>query len=262
MNIYILTRGRVGNQVTLNSIPKDMLPRTWLVASHGELHNYPRVIEAPKHVDDYNKKFAYVMGTVTTPNEQYAILDDDLNFAKRIEGTEKLRKLTLSEDEDELREMFAQVEYHLQTTVLVGIHPRQMGHAQPLPYVINTKVLRMQAINNALLPETKCLEDVLKFPILADIILTCTLLEQGLENRVITTYVQDHKSSNAPGGCSLYRTLAMQTAAVQWVAQRFAPFAKAVIKRPKTAKWLADERLDLTIQWKKLHAYGKSKRTV
>jgi hypothetical protein len=46
----------------------------------------------------------------------------------------------------------------------------------------------------------------------------------------------------------------MQRDATADIARAFAPYAEQVVKRPKTAKWLGDERYDLRVRWKDLYA--------
>lgn len=249
MQLLIMTRGRIGKQRTLQSIPTAWLERTHLVVpaeEHGK-HEH-KTIPVPEWVDNYSKKFQYIIDGRAIDDNKVVILDDDLVFSKRVEG-----KLLKVQDKEELDTMFQTMEAMLDETALVSVHPRQMGHLAPLPYAENSKVICIQGVNRTL---CNPMPRVDQFPILADVVLNCTLLSRGMGNKLITTFCQDHGSCQAPGGCSIYRTPEMQKEAVEYVADRFAPFAKAVTKRPKQAKWMGDERTDLRVQWKKLYAWG------
>lgn len=252
MNIYILTRGRLNAQHTWNNLDPILREHTWLVCPHGEesevLKAEHNIWPVPPEIDNYNKKFQWVIDN-TEPDEKFVIMDDDLHFSRRIPGTQKLEKLKSVE---ETVTMITQLSELMDGYALGSIHPRQMGHTQELPCVYNTKILRVQAINKAKFPPD--VDRVDNLPILADIMLACNLLQLGYPNIVLTSYTQDHKGGQSPGGCSLYRTAEMQAACAHWVAARYGPdHVKVEIKRPKTATWLGKERVDLRMQWKRMY---------
>lgn len=247
MHLLIMTRGRVGKQRTLQSIPSRWIDKTLLVAPMEELHQHRHpTIGVPEWVDNYSKKFQYIIDGRAVDTNKVVILDDDLIFSKRV--GDKLLKV---QDKEELNDMFDYMEELLDATALVGVHPRQMGHHAPLPHKENGKVICIQGVNRQLCDPMPRVD---QFPILADVILNCSLLSRGIGNKLITTFVQDWGSCQAPGGCSLYRTPEMQKEAVEYVANRFAPFAKAVHRKAKQENWLGEDgRVDLRIQWKRMY---------
>jgi hypothetical protein len=249
MYLLIMTRGRVGKQRTLQSIPQNWLHRTFLVCPKSEVSQHShQCIPAPSTVTNYSEKFQFILNGEAIDSNKVVILDDDLVFAERVGD-----KLLRTNDPVKLDQMFCQIDDLLNTTALVSIHPRQMGHLAKLPYVENSKVICVQGINRTLCQPTPKVD---QFPILADVMLNCTLLSRGVKNRLITTFVQDHGPCQAEGGCSIYRTPEMQAEAVRYIADKFAPYAKAVVKKPKAAKWMGDERVDLRVQWKRLYEAG------
>lgn len=257
MNLYIMTRGRVGKQYTLSRLPKKWKEKTWLVAPGSENHEWNHWHQ-PDHVTNYSQKFQWlldgmpnVVGNLCDKNDKAVILDDDLVFSKRtlVDGKPSLRTI---EDPEELGVLFDYMEHLLDDYPLVGVHPRQMGQNTKPPYVENGRIICIQGINRRLIGQVK----VDQFPILADVVLNCTLLARGQKNAIITTHFQDHGPCQAPGGCSIYRTPQMQRAAVEYLAARFPGFVKVSNRRPKVATWLGEERYDYTCQWKKLHAAG------
>lgn len=261
MNLYIMTRGRLRKQLTLATIPWEMRQRVFLVvgaseeAEHYELYGKTgaaQILTVPHTVTNYSQKFQWLLDN----NEgKFVIMDDDLSFAYR-EGA----KLLHTTEPQKIMHMWSVVEDMLDDAPLVGIHPRQMGHTQPEPYVENGKIICIQAINKELFPDPKNMPRVDEFPILADVMLNCYLLSNGYHNAILTSYTQDHASCQAPGGCSIYRTTDMQRKAVERVAELYGPHAQAVIKRPKRAKWMGDERVDLRVQWKRMYAEGLARR--
>jgi hypothetical protein len=257
MNLYIMTRGRVGKQTTLAQLPKAWKEKTWLVCPESEKHDHQSIL-APPYIDNYSRKFQWIMQGMEfgdfayrhDENDKAVILDDDLVFSKKnADG-----KLITIRDPEELSPMFEQMEKLLDDYPLVGVHPRQMGQDAPEPFVENGRIICIQGINRALIGKVR----VDQFPILADVVLNLTLLARGDGNVLLTTFFQDHGPCQAPGGCSIYRTAAMQRDAVNYLVDRFGPFVKGVERRVKT-QWLQDSegvRYDYRAQWKALHRAG------
>ena len=270
--IYIISRGRADKVHTMRSIPHDLWTSTTIViSSDDDIDKYDKynaeagaIIQAPKWVKNYSDKFQFVLENGRYRNcrpdlelpecPKFVIIDDDIWFSKRV-GDKLLKCEDINRD---MMDMWQQVYDLLDTFPLVGVHPRQMGHLAKLPYEKCGKIICIQAVNVDLFPG-KFLPKVNDFPILADVFLNCYLLSKGQPNALVTTYVQDHGSCQAPGGCSLYRTPAMQRQAVEAVVERYGPHAAAVVKRPKSAKWMGDERVDLRVQWKQLYRSGGGK---
>ena len=258
MNLYIMTRGRVGKQYTLSRLPERWKEKTWLVCPESEgdqhLNNGHSAYLAPERITNYSQKFQWILdgmpnivGNLMDTNEKAVILDDDLVFSER-QG-KSLKTIT---DPERVGVLFDYMETLLDTYPLVGVHPRQMGQNTVPPMVENGRIICIQGINRRLIGPCK----VDQFPILADVVLNCTLLSRGQKTGLITTHFQDHGPCNAEGGCSIYRTNDMQKRAVEYLADRFGPFVKSVTKKPKVAKWLGEERNDYTCQWKRLYAAG------
>jgi hypothetical protein len=215
----------------------------------------------PERITNYSEKFQYILDGFPSAfggydtNEKACILDDDLVFSRRVlvDGRPSLRTI---EDVEETGVLFDYMEELLEDTALVGVHPRQMGQNTKPPYVDNGRIICIQGINRRLIGKVK----VDQFPILADVVLNCTLLARGQGNKIITTHFQDHGPCQAPGGCSIYRTSDMQTKAVEYLSARFPDYVKVVARNTKD-KWLANEdgvRYDYTCQWKRLYAAGSA----
>jgi hypothetical protein len=262
MNLYIMSRGRAGKVNTLKWIPETWRKKTFLVVSNREWGDYLSahghevgLISAPEYVTNYSQKFQWLLDglptpepVVTTEEPKAVILDDDLVFSQfSADG-----KLITVRDPLRLDEMFVQMEYLLNDYALVGVHPRQNATENPKGYTLNSRIICMQGINRRKIGQVK----VDQFPILADVVLNCTLLARGQANAILTTFFQDHGPCQASGGCSVYRTPEMQRNAVEYLSKRFPGFVKVVERRPKVAKWMGDVRYDYTCQWKRLYAAG------
>jgi len=262
-----MTRGRIGEQRTYQSIPWSWRDKCFLVVPEDEhelhytlggdddLGKKIPTIPVPATVTNYSEKMKWIIEDGMEDGEECCcILDDDLVFSQQWEKPDGKIGLKTIEgpDTERLLTLFGYMELLLENTALVGVHPRQMGHVQKPPHVINGKVICVQGINRSLVGHIPFLD---KYPILSDVVLNATLLARGQGNKIITTFFQDWGSCNAPGGCSLYRTAEMQAEACYWLEERFGPYIKAVEKEAKDG-WLGGKRVDFRGQWKALFKAG------
>ena len=268
MNLYIMSRGRIGKQITYDSIPWSWREKCWLVVPEEEHEQHYTLggdddfgkriptIAAPSHIKNYSDKFKWIVEDGMADGEECAvIIDDDLVFSRQVPKGDKMSLVTITgADTERLMTLWGFMEILLEDTALVGVHPRQMGHLQKPPYVENGKVVCIQGVNRRMVGR---IPDLNRFPILADVILNATLLERGMGNKIITTFFQNWGSCQAPGGCSLTRTPEMQAEACYWLEERFGPYIKAVEKEGKDG-WLGGKRVDFRGQWKALYKAGTS----
>lgn len=259
MNIYIMTKGRVGKQHTWNALPSRLREQTFLVCPEDEVWQHDadgipesNIIPEPFSMN-YSQKFKWIVDGGPDPGDKCVIIDDDLKFSKPYIDKEKGRRLQTIGDQDvNISTGFDYMELLLDDTALVSFHPRQMGHTKAPPYTENGKVVCVQGINRSLVGYVPDLD---RFPILADVVLNASLLERGIGNKLITTLFIDWYPCQAPGGCSDTRTAEMQAEACYWLEERFGPYIKAVEKEAKSG-WLGGKRVDFRGQWKKLYAAG------
>src|SRR5688572_13663999 len=129
-----MTRGRVGKQTTLKSIPPRWLKDTHLICPEEEtsLHGH-QTIPVPAWVDNYSKKFQWILdGKSPTlgSDSRVVIMDDDLVFSKKIMVGDKVSLKTIT-DPEEIASLFDDMDALLNKYPLVGVHPRQMGQNAP-----------------------------------------------------------------------------------------------------------------------------------
>jgi len=247
MILAIMTRGRVGKQETLKWIPSKYWKDTVLVCPENEASLHPghvNIMAVPPKIDNYSKKFQLLYDGLFDYDEKIVIMDDDLYFNEYVDG-----RLCVIKDPVRLLPMFELMDKLLDEFALVGVHPRMMANTAKPPYQINSKIVTIQGINRGLAPKGLRLDHS---PILADVWLNCELLSRGFANARITTHFVDWLPSQSSGGCD-YRTPEMQRDATAAIARAFHPYAEQVVKKPKTAKWLGDERYDLRVRWKDLY---------
>jgi hypothetical protein len=250
-----MSRGRANKQITVEHLPSEICQDVHIICNHDEGEEYEKhnklalhIVPAPPEIDNYSKKMQWCIDEIRDKCDgKGIIMDDDLWFDIRRTDAEKLRK---PEHKDELLEMFRMIELLLEDTALVGIHPRQFGHAKPLPYVENGKMVCVHAINTSLLPDNFPRVD--GFPILSDVRLVAGLLARGIPNKLITQYVVDWAPCMADGGCSDYRTHEMQREGCEQLAEMFGPYLKVKIKETKNDGF-GGERYDFTCRWRDLY---------
>lgn len=245
MKYYITTRGRQNKQLTLNTLPKEILKDTWLVVPHGEEgHTYERVIHTPPEITNLALKRQWLIGRPVHDDSKIVLLDDDLNWNVRIFNTTKLRKLTSKE---ELIPCFKLLEEWMDKIPLVSVSTRQGNNTVDGSYSENTRVLRNFFINLDLIGDARFDRCV----VMSDYDFTLQLLRSGKPNRVLYTYSQDQPASNSPGGVSTYRTKEMLEEYAHKLAELHPGFVKLKEKQTK-AEWFGDGvRTDVVIYWKK-----------
>jgi len=97
-----------------------------------------------------------------------------------------------------------------------------------------------------------------RVPSKQDFDMTLQLLRAGYPNLVIADFVQGQYGagcSNAPGGCSVYRTADMNEKSGYDLARLHPGFVKVVEKSSKTS-WGGERRVDVNVQWKKAYGTG------
>lgn len=250
MLLCIMSRGRAKNVETVKHIPRQWLEHTLIVTPLSEATEYAqnykvRVVGQPASVTNYSQKFQWLTYKFMPREEKIVIMDDDIWF-NRYEGD----RLCVIKDPELNQPLFEFMRDLLDHTPLVGVHPRMMAQAaKGKSHEWNSKIVTIQGINRSLIPNDLILD---RHPILADVRLNCELLSRGIATARICTHFVDWLPSQSVGGCD-YRTGDMQREATASIAEDFGPYAKQVIKRPKTAKWLGDERYDLNVRWKDLY---------
>lgn len=252
MKIVIITRGRVGNVRTMDSIPTDWMDRTYICCPADEAYGHKdlgaTIIPEP-HPMNYSQKFNWLVnGGCGVLGRRFVIMDDDLRFSARAEDG----KLIMS-TEDHRSAGLAKLEEMLDTYPLAGLHPRAMGNNAPRGIKEINRINALQAVNLDLIGPIK----LDYWSILADMVLNLRLLTTGRKTAVWCELFWDQVGqSNAPGGCSLHRTAEVQTEAVLGLAALFPEFVTVKEKEIKGGGGFWSKRTDFVIQWKKAYEQG------
>lgn len=189
---------------------------------------------------------------------KFVMMDDDIQFLIRkspdvwnLRGTEP----------HEVDQMLSWVEALLDDHAHVGVSPREgqnnLGIGGPDLLSLNTRTLR------ALAYRTKDFLSVEheRVTVMEDFDTNLQLLRLGLSNANVAYWAQGQKMTNAPGGCSVYRTHDVHQRSAEKLAELHHPFVTLVEKTNKTDQSGFGTRKEVRIQWKKAYAEGVAKCT-
>lgn len=252
MQIFIPTRGRVF-QETWTSLPPELADRVVFVIPWNQLESVVGSdrycsLRTPVGVDGIGPTRQWILEN--TDEDKFVMLDDDLVFATRREDDPT--KFSQSTPE-EILGLFDSINLCLDKYAHVGVSTREGGNRDIDNFNYNCRLLRILAYRRDVLLSEGVRFD--RIELMEDFDATLQLLRHGYPNVRINTMVHNQRSSNAPGGCSTYRTLERQSAAANRLAELHPSFVSVVTKKTKTA-WNGQERQDVRIQWKQ--AFNRS----
>lgn len=260
MKIYIPTRGRVNKQITLTNLPLTLKNKVMLVVDlseeqdHVNIYGKEKILAVPSWCDSIGKVREYIINYhyLTNDNPKLIMLDDDLGFNMR---RTDIRTKFLHATDEAIVEGFSLVENLLNDHAHGGIRHRQMSQdADDIEY--NCRTLRALAYNTKVFKEQEIKFD--RLIVMEDFDVTLQLLRKGFSNFNISTIIQGQGSSNAVGGCSLYRDAKRQDEGARGLHALHPEFVRVRTKKTNWSNWGSDERTDVTISWKKAYEHGTS----
>lgn len=263
MHIYIPSTQRADKQLTLMNLPSMLrraktstgitvvVPAKQACQYREALTHAPNVLitETPSKIKGIGPTRQWILETARAAKQSHIVMmDDDLRFAKR--RKDDPTKFEDASDAD-VQQMLATIEISLApVTPHVGVCTREGGNRM-LDDAYNTRMLRILAYHVPTYFKHGIRYD--RTELMEDFDVTLQLLRKGLSNLVLHSWVHDQVMSNAPGGCSTYRTLEKQRAAAYKLAELHPGFVKTVEKQTKTA-WNGMARTDVVVAWKKAFA--------
>ena len=257
MDLFVLTYGRATpeQQHTLRQINETGL-RAGLVVQAREADKYgwvgsgTDVIVLPESITTIAPTRQYVHDFLA--GEKYVMMDDDLHFFKRrTDDPTKFTDIT----PDELSSMFGEIMRALDKNPHVGIAGREGGNRITYPAIPNTRIMRLLAYRRS---EVMARFDDME--VMEDFHVALSMLRAGKPNLVLNNYCHNQASgSNAPGGCSHFRTAELHARNARFLAKLHRPFVSVVEKETKTA-WGGGVRTDVRIQWKAAYESSRTSR--
>lgn len=266
MNLYVHSSGRatVREQKTLSTMvggTKKELSKVTLVVQNREIESYLPIarhfgvdmVALPSEITTLSPTRQWILDRQTKP---FAMMDDDLLFFRRRTDDEtKFLKIVGGEVFD----MFGDLTNRLHGFAHGGILAREgANRITGKREVLVTRMMRVLAYDPKAVRKVGARFD--RLPSKQDFDMTLQLLRAGLPNILMADYVQGQYGdgcSNAPGGCSVYRTPTMNEESSLALAALHPGFVKVVTKEAATS-WGGVARVDVNIAWKK--AYESSKQ--
>jgi hypothetical protein len=250
MQVLIPTYGRAQPhlQATLRQLVDDGVTVSLLVQDR-EHEQYMRkvqhhVIVLPDRVRDVSATRDFVIHEMEG-EDHVLMLDDDLHFAVRREDNPTKFRQPFSGN---LEAMVAEIDRKLREFPMVGIGAREGGNRNIEPFMYNTRIMRVMGFRRSYLREKGI--TFAPMQLMEDFHVALQVLRSGADICLCNRWVSNQAGgSNAPGGCSTYRTEALQTASAHALAARHPGFVRVVQKATKTA-WGGGVRTDVTVQWK------------
>lgn len=190
----------------------------------------------------------------TMDEKMFCMVDDDVRFVRR--KSDDVTSLVPCKPDD-VDEMWAHVHWFLHHYAHVGVSARQgnnnmgVGSRESL-FDENTRTLRV------LCYQTEAFLSVEhgRVEVMEDFDVNLQLIRKGLKNANLGFWSQDQKMTNAPGGCSTYRSHEVHEASAKKLAQLHHPFVALRQKQNKTGGEFGT-RTEVTIYWKKAHDAAK-----
>lgn len=253
---YIPTMDRVSKQLTLQSIPASHRDRVRLVCPPSEVAAHERTSKVKALACPAKGIAATRQWICDHTLDQHGeavctMIDDDHVFFKRIGDTVKLTSMTPAEVGALLDEMEALCMIY----PMVGLCARQGNNTCEEPYLsVADRVFNQYAVDAAVLRRERIRFD--RTPVMEDFYVNLSLLTRGYPTAKVVDRVWNQPASNAPGGCSSYRSATVQADAACFLAMEFPRFVKVVEKVTKNDWFGEGKRLDVRVQWKKALEWG------
>ena len=252
MHIYIPSLGRATSLKVHLYIPSD-IPATVLV-SRKEIRqyrkNYPELdfVVCPYDRIAQRKQWALE----NSHDDIVMFVDDDLKFFSRPDSNSP-KLVNLLDSPRVQRRMWRMVRRAFETFPMVGISHRAGNNHIMTPYRDCTKLNACWGVDRRVLFKEGIRIDTTD--LMEDFQVCLSLLTRGYKNRSYFRWAWDQwgTGSNAPGGCSTWRTPEIQAENARKLHALFPDYVSLVEKNAKKG-WYGHPRLDVRIQWRKAYA--------
>lgn len=255
MKIYIPTRARNAKQITARALVAAGIPFTRVVDYEergvwqaGKQEREASLLVCPQKYDRHIgavRQYIIDQHNVKKDGAALLMLDDDLRFFRRRDDDPT--KFLRASDSD-VRTCLNQMTTLMRKYAHGGLCAREGANREVEPLLECKRLLRALCYDVTVLRKEKIRFD--SMVVMEDFHVALTLLERGYKSFCYRAYVQDQTQSNAPGGCSTYRTLDRQAAGARALHKAHPYFVKVVEKTTSTA-WNGATRTDVQVAWQR-----------
>ena len=248
MKIYIPTKGRVKNQLTLENLPPELYVQATLVCPPSEVnrmkqnHEHVEILAQPDENMEIYEKRKWIVDIC--PEDKMVMLDDDLRFAvRRADDPAKFLKAT----NEEVIQAFKELDLLLSEEIPhAGFAVRGMGIGEAAQEGGWQEAKRMIYTLGYYLPIARYWAEWGRMRIREDMDITIQLLSMGFPNMVNHSFVTDQKYGN-PGGATKERTVDISNEAAE-LLQSLHPEYVTLKEKVYTN---SPTRIEVVCQWQK-----------
>lgn len=260
LRIYIPTLARVGKQVTLSKLPPSIQEKVFLVCPSSEVKQHSvNAIVLPCDVKGIAAKRDWIMQHARSNGfKRIVMIDDDVVIQRR--RNEKLPSGVNRIDNaspDEMIQAFKWLDDRLQKYAHASFAPRFLENGSAAMEVKGKRAMYLLGYNVDIFFQVKAGfgKGLPPMAVMEDLNVTLQLLKAGYPNVLSLEWRVSHSASNAPGGCSTWRTVEIHNASAISLSQIHKPFVK--LRRADTLwKGQTEHRLEVTVQWRKAMEAG------
>jgi hypothetical protein len=262
MKIYIPSRGRSSQilQGPLADMDAELRARCVYVVLSAEEGAYraslankgfPEVaVSAADYVSIGQKRHIIGRRAAAAGEAKFLMMDDDVGLlVRKAEDDWPLRRVAAPD----IAAMLAAIEGLLDEVASVGVSGREgnnragIGGPLALDLVVrHTRVMRVLAYRTE--DFLACEHD--RLPVMEDFDVQLQLLRAGRGNACLYYWANGQTRTNAPGGCSIWRTREVHEAGARRLAELHPGFVRLRQKRNKTDAEGLGTRTEVTISWK------------
>jgi hypothetical protein len=251
VTVVIPSSGRADRQITLRQFPEWLRRKVVLAVPSLERLDYEGAWPGQEVLPLPCKGIAETRRRLMEwcPTRFLLMIDDDMTFAYRPDMAKASLK-SLPPGDRGVTNLFVYWRSLMRSYVHVGLSARQGNNHVHEPYkeccrMFNTYMYDLPVVRHLGVRYGR-------LPVMEDFDLTLQLLRLGYPNAVIYRWCWNQPGSNAPGGCSQYRTCEMQADAAARLAELHPGFVRVVQK--ESANWDGmNRRMDVTVYWKKAY---------
>lgn len=247
MPVYVPSSGRYNDwKGTLSHLP--IGGGMYLVVQDKEAYWYEPMAEAreiemlvlPKGIDRIAPTRKWIAEHAAAGGyAKHLQLDDDLYFYERIFDSTKMQVAT----EEQVFHMLMAISVDLDQYAHVGVSDRNDNNREPNPWRLNTRYMRVLGYQTE--EYLRCEHG--RVDVMEDFDIALQLLERGFASKVHFWWATVQRKTNAPGGCSKWRTLDVHKAGARELAELH---SNVVRLRQKNDAGAFGKRQEVTIQWK------------
>ncbi len=263
--IVITTRGRTdAKSFTTQHFTQRMLENTTIVCQQEEAAHWEAYcgVMGCEHlvcpVYGLSRKRQWLTEYFADKYPVIVLSDDDLRFAYRAHGMADTR---LEQADPAIVDRYVNQlagELMVEGYGMAGFSSRSGNNRATERWELNNRALCIFAFSPRMFLNEGIRWDEMNH--MSDFYALLSVMVRGYDVFVFNEFCHDQGSSNAPGGCSLYRTPDSLKESAERLAKLFPLFVKTKQKETASGWWKGQPRTDVTIQWKKAAAHGKANR--